>query len=301
MVKAGAWGKDAVQLHRFFGWDNVTIREGAPFLVTAGDCGLSETETHGRVRVRNSEDHPEWMCGDGEMSWNLEIDKQIAYNVGYGASKPLRESGAFEMFWHAEGMKTAYSGEVIFNGEKYLVDPASCYGYADKNWGRDFTSPWVWLSSNNLVSALSGKRLTNSVFNIGGGRPKIGHLALNRKLLGAFFYEGESYEFNFSKFWTLTRTEFSCEETETQVIWHVEQETPLHRMVTDITCEKKEMLLINYEAPDGTKRHNRLWNGGNGKGTVKLYERRLGKERLIDIVQAENVGCEYGEYSTGRR
>lgn len=296
MVKAGAWGEDAVQLHRFWGWDDVKISEGVPFSVIADDCMLSETETRGRVHIQDSKNHLEWMCGDGEMSWKLKIDKQIAYNVGYGASRPLRESGAFEMFWHAEGMKTAYSGEVIFNGEKYLIEPETCYGYADKNWGRDFTSPWVWLSSNNLISTLSGKKLTNSVFNIGGGRPKIGHLALNRKLLGAFFYEGESYEFNFSKFWTLTRTEFSCKETETQVIWHVEQETPLHCMVTDITCDKKDMLLINYEAPDGAKRHNRLWNGGNGKGTVKLYERHLGKEKLIDIVWAENAGCEYGEY-----
>lgn len=158
------------------------------------------------------------------------------------------------------------------------------------------TSPWVWLSSNNLTSTITGKKLTNSVFNIGGGRPKIGHLALNRKLLAAFYYEGESYEFNFSKFWTLTRTEFSCRETETQIIWHVEQETPLHRMVTDVTCEKRDMLLINYESPDGAKRHNRLWNGGNGVGTVQLFERHVGGERLIDVVRAENIGCEYGEY-----
>ena len=60
-------------------------------------------------------------------------------------------------------------------------------------------------------------------------------------------------------------------------------------MVTDITCEKKDMLLINYESPDGEKRHNRLWNGGNGKGTVELYEFRLGRDKLIDKVQAQNV------------
>ena len=106
------------------------------------------------------------------MRWDLRIDKKIAYNVGYGASKPLRESGAFEMFWHAEGMKTAYSGQVIWNGETYRVTPETCYGYADKNWGKDFTSPWVWLSSNNLTSTVTGKKLENSVFNIGGGRPK---------------------------------------------------------------------------------------------------------------------------------
>lgn len=63
-------------------------------------------------------------------------------------------------------------------------------------------------------------------------------------------------------------------------------------MVTDITCEKKDMLLVNYEAPNGEKRHNRLWNGGNGKGTVELWR---GK-KLIDRIHAENVGCEYGEY-----
>lgn len=61
-------------------------------------------------------------------------------------------------------------------------------------------------------------------------------------------------------------------------------------------CQKKDMLNINYEAPNGTKRHNRLWNGGNGKGVLKLYRRKFGKEELIDEVIAENVGCEFGEY-----
>lgn len=44
------------------------------------------------------------------------------------------------------------------------------YGYADKNWGRGFTSPWVWLSSNHMISNISGKKLNNSVFDIGGGK-----------------------------------------------------------------------------------------------------------------------------------
>ena len=294
MVKAGAWGEDAAQLHRFFGWKQVDISAGTPFHVRAGDCYLDETATEGHISLAPDEAmaHPEYMSDAGEMSWKLSIDKRVAYNVGYGASKPLRDSEAFEMFWHAEGMKTQYSGTVIWNGRTYLVSPETSYGYADKNWGKDFTSPWVWLSSNHLTSKVTGKALADSVFNIGGGRPKIGHLALSRKLLAAFWYEGESYELNFSKFWTLTRTEFACHETDTQVIWHVEQETPLHRMITDVTCEKKDMLLINYEAPDGSKRHNRLWNGGNGVGTVRLY--RGGT--LIDEVEARNIGCEYGEY-----
>ena len=296
MVKAGAWGEDAGQLHRFFGWDQVDVGWGVPFHVSAGDLHVDEKATWGSVQVspEDARAHPEWMCQAGSMSWKLEISKKVAFNVGYGAGKQFRKLQLFEMFWHAEGMKTAYEGEVIWNGERYIVTPETCYGYADKNWGKDFTSPWVWLSSNNLTSKITGKRLEDSVFDIGGGCPKVGPIALKRKLLSAYWHEGKCYEFNFSKFWTFTRTKFHCRETEAEIIWHVEQRTWRDRMVTDITCRKKDMLLVNYEAPDGKKRHNCLWNGGNGQGTVKLY--RDGK--LIDEVIARNVGCEYGEYDT---
>lgn len=296
MVKAGAWGKDARQLHRFFGWKEIEVKWGKPFSVAADECYVDETQTYGHICVSKEDviKHPEYMCEDGEMTWNLKIDKQVAFNVGYGAGKLFRKLQAFEMFWHAEGMKSAFSGEIIWNGEKYIITQDTCYGYADKNWGKNFTSPWVWLSSNNLTSNITKKALKNSVFDIGGGRPKVGPIALKRKLLSAFWYEGKCYEFNFSKFWTFTRTYFDCKETDQQIIWHVEQKTWRNKMVTDITCNKEDMLLVNYEAPNGEKRHNRLWNGGNGKGIIKLY--RDGK--LIDEILAENVGCEYGEYDT---
>ena len=297
MVKAGAWcGGDRVQLHRFFGWKQTEVDWGVPFRIAAGDCRLSETETAGSISIppEQTEAHPEWMCGSGEMSWNLKIDKQVAFHVGYGASEPMRRWQLFEMFWHAKGMKTAYEGEITFNGRRYVVHPENCYGYADKNWGKDFTTPWVWLSSCHLTSEITGRKLTNSVFDIGGGKPKVGPVALPRQLLSAFWYEGKAYEFNFSKFWTGCRTKFHCYETDTQMVWHVELRTWLNRMVTDIECDKSDMLLVNYEAPNGQKRHNRLWNGGNGHGTVRLY--RCGK--LIDRLRVENVGCEYGEYDT---
>ena len=67
-------------------------------------------------------------------------------------------------------------------------------------------------------------------------------------------------------------------------------------METEIYCKKSDMILVNYEAPDGSKRHNKLWNGGNGWGTVRLYEKEAGKEVLVDEIEASHVGCEYGEY-----
>ena len=74
------------------------------------------------------------------------------------------------------------------------------------------------------------------------------------------------------------------------------QTTFTAKMDSQIVCKKADMLNINYEAPNGTKRHNRLWNGGNGVGTIKLYRRIGKKDILIDEVEARNIGCEYGEY-----
>lgn len=294
MVNVGTWGEDAVQLHRFFGWKRIDVDMGVPFSVRADDCYLDEGETRGNVCVSevDSRIHPEWMSDVGEISWDLKIDKKVAFNVGYGAGKLFRRLQLFEMFWHAEGMKSAFSGKITFNGDTFVVRPEDCYGYSDKNWGKDFTSPWVWLSSNDLYSKKMKKRLDNSVFDIGGGCPKIGPFALKRKLLSAFWYEGKRFEFNFSKFWTFTRTKFEGKETEDEIIWHVEQRTWRNRMVVDIRCKKKDMLLIRYEAPNGKKLHNRLWNGGNGRGIIRLYRRG----KLVDTILARKIGCEYGEY-----
>ncbi|MBQ6380916.1 MAG: hypothetical protein IJJ41_04880 [Clostridia bacterium] len=298
MVNVGFWGKEHGQLHRFFSLRDVALHAFPPFSIKAEDCYLDETRTCGSVKITPEEAaaHPEWMCDAGEMTWDLTIQKQIAFHVGYGASKFFRTINAFEMFWHAEGIKTIYGGKITLNGEEYIVRPETCNGYADKNWGGDFTSPWVWLSSNNLTSRITGKKLTNSAFEIGGGRPKIYFLALNRKLLGSFYYEGKDYEFNFAKFWTGSGTKFACRETEDEIQWHVTQTTFTAKLDTYIRCKKEEMLNINYEAPNGTKRHNRLWNGGTGTGILKLYERKGKEFVLVDEIYAEGIGCEYGEY-----
>ena len=298
MVKAGTWGEDHAQLHRFFAWKDVTLRGEAPYRIEAADCLACETALRGSISISPEEAaaHPEWMCDAGELSWDLTLNKQIAFNVGYGASKPLRDAEAFAMYWHAEGMKTAYAGELRFNGRRYTVSPEKSFGYADKNWGWDFTSPWVWLASSDLLSKKTGRRLENSAFDIGGGRPKIYFVPLDRRLLGVCYYEGREYDFNFSHLWLNVKTAFSFEEEEELVHWRVRQENLHAVMETEIFCRKREMLLVNYEAPDGSKKHKRLWNGGSGWGTVRLYDKEKDGLTLVDELEAGHVGCEYGEY-----
>lgn len=299
MIKAGCWGEDAKQLHRYYGI-NQYENSSTMLKVLTKECFLSENNIWGAIDVSEEDvkNHPEFASDAGKMFWSLRVNKRVAFNVGYGASRLFRCIQAFDMFWHAEGMKTAYTGFVSIDGEIYDVNPDTCYGYADKNWGRDFTSPWVWLSSCNLKSALTGKRLENSVFDIGGGCPKIYGHALKNKLLMDFFYEGKDYEFNFSKFWTLTRTKFKCTETEDRIIWKIKTISRDAAMEVKVECKKKDMLLIRYESPKGERRHNRLWNGGNGVGYIKLYKIIDKKRILVDEVIARNVGCEYGEYDS---
>ena len=95
MVKAGAWGEDAAQLHRFFGWNKIKVDWGVPFSIEADDCFLTETRTHGHVKVEDAASHPEWMCQDGEMSWDLKINKIIAFNVGFGADEAVTFAVSF--------------------------------------------------------------------------------------------------------------------------------------------------------------------------------------------------------------
>lgn len=298
MIKCGTWGSDARQLHRFFGIKKAKIHMGVPFSVEAEDCYLDNNNLRLKVEVSESDalNHPEWMCQAGSLEMNLKAEKIITYNVGYGASGIFRALKAYEMYWHAEGIKTLYSGTVILDGEEYEVIKDKSYGYQDKNWGSNFTTPWVWLSSNCLKSNITGKVLGNSAFEIGGGKPKVFGISLDRKLLGCMYYEGLEMEFNFSKFWTGSKTEFNCGVEDGYMKWHVKQETKKYIMESDISCPTNEMLLVNYEDPNGEKRHNHLYNGGTGEGRILIYKKK-GKERiLIDDICATHIGCEYGEF-----
>jgi hypothetical protein len=298
LIKVGTWGEEACQIHNFYPTSEFSCAK-KQLKLRIGQCTLTENHMKGfcKVDVKDAAEHPEYMCDAGEMSWNLDIDKKISYHVGYGASKFFRAINAFEMFWHAEGIKTQYSGEVTFNGEIYDIIPEKSYGYADKNWGKDYTSPWLWISSCNMKSLISGKALNNSAVEFGGGRPKVFGVDFGRKLLGCLYYEGRNYEYNFSKFWARTKIDFKFNEYRKVNVWKVKAQNSESLLELTLKCPKEEMLFINYEAPSGRKRHNRLWNGGTGYGEMKLYHKNGKEKMLVDHIEFKSTGCEYGEYT----
>ena len=57
MVKAGSWGEDAAQLHRFFGWNNIEVSFQIPFSVKGiGRIGANPAQigSHQKFTVNHS-------------------------------------------------------------------------------------------------------------------------------------------------------------------------------------------------------------------------------------------------------
>ncbi|MDP2792308.1 MAG: tocopherol cyclase family protein [Rectinemataceae bacterium] len=304
MVKAGRWGspdasgeKHMAQLHNFYPISQFSADPNS-MNVKIGKHTATETRLVGSVRLSPEEAlaHPEYMSDSGEMSWDLKAKKILPYSVGFGTSPFFRNINAFQMYWHAAGMLTEYEGRITFNGEEYRVEPETSAGYQDKNWGCDYTSPWVWLNCNNFKSRITGKRLTRTSLDVGGAQPVVFGVSLPRRLLVAFYHEGELHEFNFSKFWTGSTQRFDCPVTDEKVEWNIDAWTRKAKIEIRFSCPRSTMLNVNYENPDGDKRHNALWNGGFASGYVKLSRKTTSGWEEIDTFDGELGGCEYGEY-----
>lgn len=293
MLNAGAWGERPTQIHNYYGhWD--CEFDTRHLQARIGQATLSEVHLKGAVTVSpdQAREHPEWMTDAGTMSWDLSAHKMLSYSVGFGASDLLRKLRAFQMFWHVAGIKTEYEGEIEFNGRRYLVHPETSFGYQDKNWGEDFTNPWIWLNCANFIDTSTGEPLPLTCLDVGGGTPVLFGRRLPSKLLVAFYLRGELFEFNFSKFWTRARQQSVCEADGDDVRWRISAQASGHRIEIDFSCPKSEMLRMNYENPDGLHQHTELWNGGTARGFVRLFK----GERLIGEFSGRNGGGEYGRF-----
>ncbi|HOY38705.1 MAG: hypothetical protein KBB11_04280 [Bacteroidales bacterium] len=296
MIKAGTWGAPKAQLHDFY---KISDFEASTKELNCriGNNEVTEKSLKGQVVVTTQEtiDFPERMSDAGTMQWDLSVEKHLSYDVGYGSSHLLNALNAFEMFWHVGGMRCSYRGTVTFDGVTYIVKPETSYGYQDKNWGKNYTNPWIWLNCNHFVSKKTGEPVDASL-DIGGGCPKVFGISLKRRIITALYYNNNLIEFNFSKFWKFSSQQFSIREDDDKFYWNVVSTNRQHKIEVDFSCEKSTMLFVNYESPDGKKLHNKLWNGGHAKGSVKIYRKQQGEFHLIEELDGSMGGCEYGEY-----
>lgn len=297
MLKCGTWEENgAVQIHNFYPMSQ-SFFDKKKLNVKIGQALLTETKLSGVVRVTKDEafSKPEMMSDAGELKWDLSVDKKLSYNVGYGAGAFFRSLKAFRMYWHVEGMLSDFKGTIEYNGRMYDVEPETSFGYQDKNWGVDYTNPWVWLNCNNLKNR-NGERLKATSLDVGGGRPVVFGIPFNKKILVAFYYEGKLFEYNFSKFWKQSETVLNCYSDASFVYWKIEATNKQSKLEIDFKCPKSKMLKVKYENPKGEFNHIDLWNGGHAEGTIKFYLKDKKSWKLKDELNGSLGGCEFGEY-----
>ena len=90
MVKAGCWGEDHCQLHRFFGWNETELHYEAPYRVKAGDCYASENVLKGSISISEEEAkaqlNPKDLRGVADVKNHIahcyiSVDDQVIWDV----------------------------------------------------------------------------------------------------------------------------------------------------------------------------------------------------------------------------
>lgn len=296
LIKAGAFAGDggsaALQLHNFYPLTELKIALN-PFVMQFGENFYSEQLIRGCVDVSHEEARRKsQMSDEGQMEWDLKVHKAIACHTGRLADAFHSAVNALDCFWHAEGIKTQYSGTVTLDGVTYEITPQDSYGYADKHWGQRFSAPWLQFASCRLTSERTGRELKHSAFAADGCCPRFLWRRLQRKLLLQLTYEGEDFEFNFSPFHQ--NCKWIIKKTNKRLIWQIVAQNKDAVIKVSLSSLKEDLLSLNYEDPVG-RRPKELPGCGNGIGKILLYRRTSEGKELIDTLNLENVLCIHEE------
>lgn len=295
MIKAGVLSASANQMNSYFPPEILSAKK-SEYIISAKQeelpaCILAHDYTSGAIKVTDEDlrAHPEYMGSTGTMSWNLKFSRSISFSSDYRAK---------DINWAVLGGKTDFSGTIIFNNEEYNVNPRNSFGYYDKNWGRDFSSPYFHLSSSNFTSEISGRLLEASVFAVQG--------EYKNKVSVLVSIEGKNIEFHANKL-KKKQISFDCQEmngTEDEGLklhWSVSVHDRRYVIDIDIFCNTKDMSLRDFESPAGGRKVMRILASGSGTGKFKLYKKMKKNLELLEQAEILKCICEYGNLETAEK
>ncbi len=287
MVKAGKLGKRGKQLNAYFPCSSL-VTATQEYIVKVGSsekdtCYIKESATAGSISVSGSDllEMPELLGNSGSIAWNLH------YTIEDGFFPNFRSKQAN---WACFGARTLIAGVIVMDGEQFNVNKDRSYGYFDKNWGKSFTNPFLHLSSSNLVSNISGRKLQESCFAIQG--------EYNKRLSILTSFEGRKLEFHagsHKKYNTIYEcSQMPEDENGVRLHWSVSMNNRGYVIDVDIICGADQMFVRDYECPEGNRKVMKLIGGGSGTGEVKIYRRVRKDLELIEDMHVGNCLCEFG-------
>lgn len=294
MIKAGTWGKDSCQINNFYPAEELH-KSKRHLEISVGPCCLSETVLAGKAEMTEQDiiTHPEYRSDAGTISWNLQLDKKITCTTGKYANWYARTFKKSEMYWHSQGLKTEYTGSVVFNGVEYTVTPERSYGNAEKFWGRNIVNPWIWLSSNHLVSQMNGQNLQNSAVSAGQCCP--GTLKKKSKIMVCFIHENKRYEFVSRKRGKNKTVNYSFFDNSDNLHLYMTASNRDSLIDIDLFCPKADALAITHENPMGIQCFQKMWNCGNAYGKLKLFKKNRKSLEILEDAKIYNCGLEVNE------
>lgn len=296
MIKAGFLGKAAKQINSYFTADKMAVNKKQQSIYI-GNCLMCEKELKGSLTVSEqaAASHPEYKSNAGSISWELKMEKNCSYGVGYAASWFFRIFNSLEMFWNIQGMKTQFTGSITVDGDEYIVSPETSAGYTDSYWGKGFPNPWVWLSGSNTISQITGRHLNNTSFAVSGCYSRLFKMKKKQRMIIYAIIEGNEYEFNFTHFWQGSKVSWQCIENGNNLHWLVSAQNRTNVLDIDIFCKSDEMLVKSYESASGIDGVIQMLSGATGYGEIRLYKKVGRNLETIEYARVKNASCEYGE------
>ncbi|MCR5620534.1 MAG: hypothetical protein K6G18_01640 [Treponema sp.] len=287
MVKAGKLSKKGKQLNAYFPCSTL-VTDSPEYVVKVGSddrnvCYIKKNATVGAISVSGADllENPEIMGNSGSIAWNLH------YSIEDGFFPSFRSKQAN---WACFGARTSVAGTIVMDGEQFTVSKDRSYGYFDKNWGRNFTNPFLHLSSSNLVSRISGRKLVESCFAIQG--------EYNKRLCILTSIEGKKLEFHaggYKNYNTIYEcTQMPEDDDGIKLHWSVSMNNRKYIIDVDIVCNAEQMFVRDYECPEGNRKVLKLIGGGSGMGEVKVYRRIRKDLELLEDLHVESCLCEFG-------
>lgn len=268
-----------------------------PLYFQAADNLLSENRLAGSIDVSPTEAGQTLLFSDaGSMEWHLEVHKTLACHTGITASPLFCALNALDSYWHGEGIRANYRGIVECNGESYEVQPETCFGYADKHWGRSFNQPWIQLASCRLYSEKTGKPLKHSAFALCGGQRRFLFFHFRPKFILQLTYTGEDHYYTFTDPIHKTEMKWGRKEGKTQVAWQIKAVNQDSLIKLKFRIAKSDLMPLHYDdpsAPLGEGAIEGLRAGFSGNGTIDLYRLTPNGKEWIDTLTVLDTLCEY--------
>lgn len=206
--------------------------------------------------------------------WDIKIEKQWSYNPeGWMMGTMLTD-----IEWYPAQASASCSGSITNAKEKITFKNAPCY--QDRNWGKTFPDWWTWIVSNHFENH------PGTALAIGGGKPRVrGRRTPIASVSIGLTHQGQEFSFRPIDM-QLVQTDITFGK------WKVMAMGKKYKIEIEAFAPKEQFMDLQFITPTGEVFHD--YETLTGKVTVKLYERKGLRLKLLADLVSNYAGIEFG-------